>query len=129
MTSNEVIGNETILTIDDDTIVLSFLKAILEPEGFNVIAATDGFYAMQLLRESKVNLVLLDIMMPEYDGYQVIQSIREQSNVPIIMVTGAREKDMITKSLDLGADDFVTKPFSKEVLIARIRNKLKRAKY
>ena len=126
--SNELMGNKSILVIDDDQSVLSLLKAFLEPEGFDVSTATDGSYGMQLLRETKVDLVLLDILMPGPDGYQVLQSIREQSNVPVIMITGIREKDSVIKSLDLGADDYVTKPFKKRELIARIRSKLKQAK-
>ena len=126
--SNELMGNKSILVIDDDQRVLSLLKAFLEPEGFDVITAADGVYGMQLLRETKVDLVLLDILMPGPDGYQVLQSIREHSGVPIIMITGIREKDSVIRSLDLGADDYVTKPFKKKELIARIRSKLKQAK-
>jgi len=126
--SNELMGNKSILVIDDDQSVLSLLKAFLEPEGFDVSTATDGSYGMQLLREAKIDLVLLDILMPGLDGYQVLQSIREHSGVPIIMITGIREKDSVIKSLDLGADDYVTKPFKRRELIARIRSKLKQAK-
>ncbi len=121
-------GNKSILVIDDDQSVLSLLKAFLEPEGFDVITAADGVYGMQLLRETKVDLVLLDILMPGPDGYQVLQSIRKQSSIPIIMITGIRGKDSAIKSLNLGADDYVTKPFRKKELIARIRSKLKQAK-
>ncbi len=126
--SNELMGNKSILVIDDDQSVLSLLKAFLEPEGFDVSTATDGSYGMQLLRETKIDLVLLDILMPGLDGYQVIQSIREQSNVPIIMITGIKEKDSAVKSLKLGADDYVAKPFNKKELMARIQSKLKRVK-
>jgi len=126
--SNELMGNKSILVIDDNQSVLSLLKAFLEPEGFDVVTAADGVYGMQLLRETKVDLVLLDILMPGPSGYQVLQSIREHSNVPIIMITGIRGKDSAIKSLNLGADDYVTKPFNKGELIARIRSKLKQAK-
>ena len=126
--SNELMGSETILVIDDDQRVLSLLKAFLEPEGFDVVTAADGVYGMQLLRETKVDLVLLDVLMPGLNGYQVLQSIREHSSVPVIMVTGMTDKDSVTRFLNLGADDYVTKPFNKGELIARIRSKLKQAK-
>ena len=125
--SNELMGNKSILVIDDDQRMLRLVKALLEPEGFDVSTAADGVYGMQLLKETKVDLVLLDVLMPGLDGYQVLQSIREHSSVPIIMITGIKEKDSVIKSLNLGADDYVTKPFNKEELLARIRNKLKRA--
>ena len=126
--SNELMGSETILVIDDDQRVLSLLKAFLEPEGFDVVTAADGVYGMQLLRETKVDLVLLDVLMPGLNGYQVLQSIREHSSVPVIMVTGMTDKDSVTRFLNLGADDYVTKPFNKGELIARIRSKLKQVK-
>ncbi len=126
--SNELMGNKSILVIDDDQRTLSLLKAFLEPEGFDVITAADGVSGMKLLKESKVGLVLLDVMMPGLDGYQVLQSIREYSSVPVIMVTGITDKDSVTRFLNLGADDYVTKPFNKGELIARIRSKLKQAK-
>ena len=125
--SNELMGNKSILVIDDDQSVLSLLKAFLEPEGFDVITAADGVSGMKLLKESKVGLVLLDVMMPGLDGYQVLKLIREYSSVPVIMVTGITDKDSVERFLDLGADDYVAKPFNKEELITRIRNKLKRA--
>ncbi len=125
--SNELMGNKSILVIDDDQRTLSLLKAFLEPEGFDVITAADGVSGMKLLRESKVDLVLLDVMMPGLDGYQVLQSIREHNSVPVIMVTGITDKASTIKFLELGADDYVTKPFIEEELIARIQNKLKLA--
>ncbi len=125
--SNESIGSKSILVIDDDQLVLKLATAFLEPKGFDVITATDGVSGMKLLRESKVDLVLLDVLMPGLDGYKVLQLIREYSSVPVIMVTGITDKASTIKFLELGADDYVTKPFIEEELIARIQNKLKRA--
>ncbi len=126
--SNELMNNKSILVIDDDQRTLKLAGAFLEIEGFDVITAADGVSGMKLLRESKVDLVLLDVMMPGLDGYQVLQLIREYSSVPVIMVTGITDKDSVTRFLNLGADDYVTKPFNKGELIARIRSKLKRDK-
>ncbi len=126
--SNELMGSKSILVIDDDQRMLKLAEAFLEIEGFDVITATDGVSGMKLLGESKVDLVLLDVMMPGLNGYQVLQLIREYSSVPVIMVTGITDKDSVKRFLDLGADDYVTKPFNKEELITRIRSKLKRGK-
>ncbi len=120
-------GRKSILVIDDDQLTLKLIKAYLEIEGFDVITATDGVSGMKLLRESKVDLVLLDVLMPGLDGYKVLQLIREYGSVPVIMVTGITDKASTIKLLELGADDYVTKPFIEEELIARIQNKLKRA--
>ena len=92
---------------------------------FDVTTAADGVYGMQLLKETKVDLILLDILMPGPDGYQVLQSIRERSSVPIIMIAGIHGSDSVAKSLELGADDYITKPFNKAILLARIRSKLR----
>ncbi len=123
--SNESMGSKSILVIDDDQMMLKLARAFLEVGGFDVITATDGVSGMKLLRESKVDLVLLDVMMPGLNGYQVLQLIREYSSVPVIMVTGITDKDSVERFLDLGADDYIAKPFNKEELIARIQHKLR----
>jgi DNA-binding response OmpR family regulator len=107
---------------------LQLQKKTLESAGYDVSLASDGVYGMELFKEKKPDLVILDIKMPGPDGYQVLDSIRQQSNVPVIMVTGIRQADTIAKTLNLGADDFMMKPFSPSELIARIRAKLRRAK-
>ena len=116
---------QTILVIEDEQDMLLLLRRILESEGYRVILATDGVYGMTLLREAKPNLVLLDIMMPDPDGYVTLASIRQYSNVPVIMVTAKREIEALQKALDLGADDYVKKPFRPAELLARIKVKLK----
>ncbi len=116
----------SILVIEDDPLMIQLLRRTLESGGYHVRVAVDGAYGMTLLRETKPDLVLLDIMMPGPDGYQVLESIRECCNVPVIMVTGKCEKDSLQKALDLGADDYVRKPFHPSELVARVRAKLRR---
>ena len=116
----------TILIIEDDQNMLQLLSRILESEGYCVVLAQDGVSGMSLLREVKPDLVLLDIMMPGPDGYMILESIRQHSNVPVIMVTAKREKEALIKAFDLGADDYVKKPFYPNVLLARVKAKLRR---
>jgi len=118
---------QTILVIEDEQDMLQLLRRILESEGYSVILAVDGTYGMTLLRETKPGLVLLDIMMPGLDGFQVLDLIRQRSNVPVIMLTARREVTTVRDTLALGADDYVRKPFHTRELLARIRAKLRRA--
>jgi len=117
---------QTILVIEDEQDMLLLLRRILESEGYRVVLATDGVYGMALLKEAKPDLVLLDIMMPGPDGYDTLASIRQYSNVPVIMITAKRETEALQKALGLGADDYVKKPFRPAELLARIKVKLKR---
>jgi len=116
----------TILVIEDNQDMLQLLRRILELEGYHVVLATNGASGMNLLRDSKPDLVLLDIMMPGPDGYMTLESIRQYSSVPVIMVTAKLETEALQKALDLGADDYVKKPFRPAVLLARVKAKLKR---
>jgi len=125
--NNESVGNRSILVIDDDPHILALLKETLEGDGFGVLLADNGIYGTQLVREHKPDLVLLDITMPGPDGYQVIQSIREFSSIPIIMITGTHSAKVTEQCLGLGANDYVTKPFRPNELTARIRAKLRHA--
>ncbi len=118
---------KSILVVDDDSIILQLIKDILEPEGYTVTLAADGVAGMDLLRETKPDMVLLDIMMPGPDGYQVLESIRQYSNVPVIMITGKRDEDSLEQAMRLGADDYVRKPFRPSELVARVHAKLRRA--
>jgi len=115
------------MAVDDEQAILSLLKRTLEPEGYDVIVAEDGWSALALLEGAKPDVVLLDIMMPGLDGFQVLDRIRQRSNVPVIMLTARLEATSVRDTLALGADDYVRKPFSKGELIARIRAKLRRA--
>ena len=116
-----------ILIVDDETRMLDFIRVTLEAAGYEVIEAMDGVEALQQVREALPDLVLLDVGLPEIDGFQTLRTIREISRVPVIMVTvRADERDKI-RGLELGADDYVTKPFSPGELSARIKAVLRRA--
>ena len=116
----------TILVIEDHQDMLRLFGRIIESEGYRVILAADGVYGMTLLKEVNPDLVLLDIIMPGPDGYMTLDSIRQYSNVPVIMVTAKRETEAVQKALALGADDYMKKPVRPAELLARIKAKLKR---
>ena len=118
--------HHTILVIEDDQDMLQLIKRILESEGYHVFLAADGIYGMTLMKECKPDLVLLDITMPGPDGYLTLDSIRQYSNVPVIMVTGKRETEAVQKAFELGVDDYIKKPFRPAELLARVKTKLKR---
>ncbi len=117
---------ETILVIEDNQDMLQLIGRILQSEGYRVILAADGVYGMDLARAAKPDLVLLDIMMPGPDGYTILESIRQYSNVPVIMVTAKWEKEAVQKASALGADGYVKKPFSPGELLFRVEAKLQR---
>lgn len=116
----------TILVIEDAPDMLQLMRRIFEEEGYHVELAADGAYGMDLLKKMKPDLVLLDIMMPGPDGYAILESIRQYSSVPVIMVTARRESEALQKALAMGADDYVKKPFRPNELLARVRVKLRR---
>lgn len=116
----------TILVIEDEPDMLLLMRRIFEEEGYHVELAADGVYGIDLLKTTKPDLVLLDIMMPGPDGYTTLESIRQFSKVPVIMVTARRELGALQKTLDLGADDYVKKPFGPNELLARVQAKLRR---
>ena len=116
-----------IVAADDDPQLLRLIMRNLQLEGYEVVSATDGQQALERIEESLPDLVLLDVMMPKLDGFAVCERVREFSTVPIIIVT-ARERDHDKiHGLDLGADDYLTKPFSVEELLARVKAVLRRA--
>ncbi len=119
--------NKSILVVDDEPEIVRLHKCALEPEGYDVALATDGNSALELMEKHKPDLVILDIMMPELDGFQVLSLIRQRSNVPVIMITGRYEVTVLYDALALGADDYVRKPFHIRELLARIKAKLRRA--
>jgi DNA-binding response OmpR family regulator len=116
----------TILVIDDDIRMLRMMKRMLELEGFQVTIANSGDMALKSFEKESPDLVILDIMMPDMDGYIVCHRIREFSQVPIIMVTAKGDDQEKVEGLDIGADDYVTKPFSASELAARVRALLRR---
>ena len=119
--------NSRILVVDDEKPVLLLIQRILEQEGYRVITAENGEIALEYFTEQTPDLVLLDIKLPGMDGYAICQHIRDFSNVPIIMLTAMRSDDEIVKGLTMGADDYITKPFSGDILKARIKAALRRS--
>ncbi len=119
--------SKRILIVDDEPRYLRLLEANLKTEGYAVVTAADGLQAVDAFSAQPVDLILLDIMMPRLDGFGTCQRIREFSNVPIIMLTAKGEEQDRVKGLDLGADDYLVKPFSATELLARVRAVLRRA--
>jgi len=117
----------TVLVVDDDIRVLRMVRRMLEMGGYRVLTAGSGQAALELLEDSSPDLVLLDLMMPDIDGYRVCRHIREFSLVPIIMVTARATDEEKVDGFNAGADDYVTKPFSTGELTARIRAVLRRS--
>jgi len=117
-----------ILIVDDDLLLLKTVRGILTGEGFRVITASNAITALFLLAKRNPDLVLLDIMMPNLDGFKALEMIRLHSNVPVIMLTCLTDENSLRRTLsDGGADGYITKPFSSEVLVAQIKAKLRRA--
>src|ERR1035437_496931 len=103
--------NRLILVVDDEERTARFIHLNLDHDGFQVIEAYRGMQAIQILRDSLPDLIILDVMMPDIDGFEVLKMIREVSSVPVIMLTAKGEEDDRVRGLELGADDYVTKPF------------------
>ena len=118
---------KTILVIDDDPQMLRLLEHIFSKEGAQVCTAAGGQEGLRQFHAYRPHLVILDVMMPEMDGWQVCNRVRELSDVPIIFLTAGREEAEIIHGLDTGAVDYVTKPFSRQVLVARARAALRQA--
>lgn len=119
----------TIVTADDDPQLLRLVARNLEFEGYEVLTASDGQQALEQVERNSPDLVLLDVMMPRMDGFTVCHKVREFSTVPIIIVTARGQDQDKVKGLDLGADDYLTKPFSVDELLARVRAVLRRAQF
>ncbi len=119
----------TILAADDDPQLLRLMTRNLQLEGYDILAASDGQQALELIESNTPDLVLLDVMMPKMDGFTVCYRVREFSAVPIIIVTARGQDQDKVRGLDLGADDYLTKPFSVDELLARVRAVLRRAQF
>lgn len=119
--------NHSILVVDDDKKTVDLLRLYLERERYRVLAAYDGQQALMLARQKYPSLVILDWMLPKVDGLDVCRILRAESNVPIIMLTAKATEEDTLQGLDLGADDYITKPFSPRELVARVRVMLRRA--
>ncbi len=117
----------TVLVVEDDPNVVALARLYLERDGCRVISASDGAQGLALAREEQPSLVVLDVMLPRLNGLDVCRALRQESSVPIIMLTARVEEEDRLAGLDLGADDYVTKPFSPRELAARVRAVLRRA--
>ena len=115
-----------ILVVDDEPKIVQLARDYLEHAGFGVLTASDGQAALQAVRTNKPDLIVLDLGLPQIDGLDVARSIRKDSNVPIIMLTARSEESDKLIGLELGADDYMTKPFSPKELVARVRTVLRR---
>ncbi len=118
---------KTILVVDDKASVRTLVREYLAAEGFRVVTAENGQIALYSARQEKPDLVLLDIMMPEMDGYEFIRTYRRESSIPILLLTAKMEETDKVLGLELGADDYITKPFGMKELVARIHAALRRA--
>ncbi|BEP30401.1 response regulator YycF [Helicovermis profundi] len=119
-------NNKKILVVDDEKPISDIIKFNLVKEGYNVVCAFDGDEALKMVYQAQPDLVILDVMLPKYDGFQVCKKIRESFNMPIIMLTAKEEEVDKVLGLELGADDYITKPFGMRELIARIKANLRR---
>jgi two-component system KDP operon response regulator KdpE len=124
--SDEKITNRLILVVDDEERMARFIHLNLEHDGFQVIEAYRGMQAIDLIRERLPDLVLLDVMLPDLDGFEVLKIIREVNTVPVIMLTAKGEEEDRVRGLEYGADDYITKPFSPRELVSRVRAVLRR---
>jgi DNA-binding response OmpR family regulator len=116
----------TVLVVDDEPRLVDVVRMNLEVEGYRVIEASTGYEALDRLKQDLPDLVILDVMMPEMDGFETLRRIREVSNVPVIMLTVRQEESDRIRGLEIGADDYLTKPFSPRELQSRIRALLRR---
>ncbi|MEK5037034.1 response regulator transcription factor [Sporosarcina sp. FSL K6-3457] len=112
---------KTVLIVEDEDILREIVKDYLLNEGYEVLEAVDGNEALDIFEEHEVHLIILDIMLPELDGWSVCRRIRKLSDVPIIMLTARMDEDDTLLGFELGADDYITKPYSPPILLARVR--------
>lgn len=119
-------SNATILMVDDEKEILKLIEIYLHNEGYNLLQASNGLEALELLSKNKVDLIILDVMMPKMDGLEACMKIRENHNIPIIMLSAKTQDIDKIAGLSIGADEYVSKPFSPLVLVARIKSHLRR---
>ena len=124
--SEDTFVNRVILVVDDEERMARFIRLNLEYDGFQVLEAYKGMQAINLIRDKMPDLVLLDVMLPDIDGFEILKTVREVSTVPVIMLTAKGEEDDRVQGLELGADDYITKPFSPRELVSRVKAVLRR---
>jgi two-component system KDP operon response regulator KdpE len=125
--ADDSLKNRVVLVVDDEERMAHFVRLNLEQDGFHVVEAYRGLDAIQKMRDSMPDLILLDVMMPDIDGFEALQMIREFSSVPVIMLTAKGEEEDKVRGLELGADDYITKPFSPRELTSRVKAVMRRA--
>jgi DNA-binding response OmpR family regulator len=125
--ADDSLKNRVVLVVDDEERMAHFVRLNLEQDGFQVVEAYRGLDAIQKMRDSMPDLILLDVMMPDIDGFEALQMIREFSSVPVIMLTAKGEEEDKVRGLELGADDYITKPFSPRELTSRVKAVMRRA--
>jgi DNA-binding response OmpR family regulator len=118
--------NRTVLVVDDDRKIVELVSLYLKRDGYTVLPAYDGYEALEIARRKRPDLLVLDLMLPELSGMDICKLIRAESRVPIIMLTARASDEDKLRGLDLGADDYVTKPFNPRELVARVRAVLRR---
>lgn len=121
-------ANITVLVVDDESRMRKLIKDFLKVKGYEILEAADGEEALKVFeeQEGKINLILLDVMMPKLDGWSVLRQIRQVSNVPIVMLTARGEEQDELFGFELGVDEYISKPFSPKILVARVEAILKR---
>ncbi|MDR1399159.1 MAG: response regulator transcription factor [Treponema sp.] len=119
-------GKQTVLVVDDEPKILEVVKSYLEMNGFNALCAKNGREGMAFFDDQVTDLILLDLMLPDLSGEEFCKKVRQVSNIPIIMITAKVEEESIINGFTIGADDYVTKPFSPRQLMARVRAALRR---
>ena len=115
-----------ILVCDDDKAIVDALEIYLESEGYQIFKASNGLEALEVIEDNKIHLIIMDIMMPKMDGLRATMKIREENNIPVIMLSAKSEDTDKIIGLNLGADDYITKPFNPLELIARVKSQLRR---
>lgn len=120
--------NKSILIVEDELRIRFLLRDYFTKEGFNILEAENGQEALDIFKNSKIDIIILDVMMPIMNGFEVLEKIREVSTVPIILLTAKGEEEDKLHGYDFGADDYMTKPFSPKVLVAKVKALLKRTR-
>ncbi|MGV3026791.1 response regulator transcription factor [Clostridium thermobutyricum] len=121
-------GKDTILVVDDDKEIVQSIEIYLESENMNILKAYDGIECLNIFNKEKIDMVIIDVMMPNLDGIRTVKKIRENSNIPIIFLSAKSEEMDKILGLNIGADDYMTKPFSILELVARIKSNMRRYK-
>jgi DNA-binding response OmpR family regulator len=121
-------GKQTVLVVDDEVKILSLVKSYLETNGYAAFCAKNGREGLEIFEKNQVSLILLDLMLPDFSGEEFCEKVRRISDIPIIMITAKVEEENIIHGLAIGADDYVTKPFSPRQLMARVRAALRRSR-